>query len=226
MDIKIKNRDGVKLLTAEKYCEEDINILFDESLLTTDVEDGILKNSLTGTYTNNRITSLKDYALYKSKISSFNSTSLQILGAQCLAYAPIVECNIPNVTQATSGASFYNCTKLKKLYLPNINSTFGNNCHGCTALTYVYFEKVPTITNQCFNNCSSLVAVIINKSTLCTLGHTNVFNNTPIAKGTGFVYVPDSLVDSYKSATNWSTYASQIKPLEEIPQEIKEELGL
>lgn len=36
------------------------------------------------------------------------------------------------------------------------------------------------------------------------------------------VYVPDNLVDEYKSATNWSTVADQIKPLSELPQEVKD----
>lgn len=36
------------------------------------------------------------------------------------------------------------------------------------------------------------------------------------------VYVPDTLVDEYKSATNWSTVADQIKPLSELPQEVKD----
>lgn len=36
------------------------------------------------------------------------------------------------------------------------------------------------------------------------------------------VYVPDSLVDEYKAATNWVLVADQIKPLSELPQEIKD----
>jgi len=44
-------------------------------------------------------------------------------------------------------------------------------------------------------------------------------NNSMQAKGTGYIYVPDVLVDSYKSDANWSTYASQIKPLSEYVEE-------
>lgn len=39
MEFKIKNKDGVKLLTAKTYCKEDINITFDESLLGVDTSD-------------------------------------------------------------------------------------------------------------------------------------------------------------------------------------------
>jgi hypothetical protein len=60
--------------------------------------------------------------------------------------------------------------------------------------------------------------IIRNSTTLATLGSTNAFSNTPIASGTGYIYVPDDLVDRYKQATNWSTYASQIKGISELPQ--------
>lgn len=45
---------------------------------------------------------------------------------------------------------------------------------------------------------------------------TNAFTGTKIASGTGYVYVPDELVEEYKVATNWSTFANQIKPLSEL----------
>lgn len=62
---------------------------------------------------------------------------------------------------------------------------------------------------------------------MCTLGNANAFSNCYHILGTvnatynpeglkdGYIYVPDALVDSYKAATNWSTYASQIRPLSE-----------
>jgi hypothetical protein len=50
---------------------------------------------------------------------------------------------------------------------------------------------------------------------MCPLWNKNSFDSSSIAKGTGYVYVPRSLVDSYKSATNWSTYANQFRALED-----------
>ena len=68
-----------------------------------------------------------------------------------------------------------------------------------------------------FINCTTLTAVIIRKSdSICTLTNINAFSGTPIASGTGYIYVPNDLVDSYKAATNWSTYATQIKPISEL----------
>ena len=50
---------------------------------------------------------------------------------------------------------------------------------------------------------------------LCSLDSTNAFTGTPIASGTGYIYVPAVLIDSYKAATNWSTYAAQFRALED-----------
>ena len=36
-----------------------------------------------------------------------------------------------------------------------------------------------------------------------------------IANGKGYIYVPRAMVDTLKSATNWSTYATQIRALED-----------
>ena len=47
------------------------------------------------------------------------------------------------------------------------------------------------------------------------LSNTSAFNSTPITFGTGYIYAPRALVDSYKAATNWSTYADQICALED-----------
>jgi hypothetical protein len=49
------------------------------------------------------------------------------------------------------------------------------------------------------------------------LADVNVLANTTIASGTGKIYVPKSMVASYKNATNWSTYASKIVAIEDNP---------
>ena len=48
-----------------------------------------------------------------------------------------------------------------------------------------------------------------------TLENADAFSGTPIADGTGFIYVPSSLVETYHAATNWSIYAAQITAITE-----------
>jgi hypothetical protein len=66
---------------------------------------------------------------------------------------------------------------------------------------------------------TALETVILRKTDkICTLQVTNALSGTPIEKGTGYVYVPRDLVDAYKSASNWSTYANQIRAIEDYPE--------
>ena len=76
---------------------------------------------------------------------------------------------------------------------------------------------VTSIAATAFDTCSALTTVILRKNQVCTLANVSAFNSTPIKSGTGYVYVPSALVDSYKTATNWSTYAAQIRAIEDYP---------
>ena len=73
---------------------------------------------------------------------------------------------------------------------------------------------------QVFTGCSVLKTLILRPASLVSLGNINNFNSTPFASGGtgGTLYVPQSLISSYQSATNWSTilgYANnQILPIE------------
>lgn len=65
-----------------------------------------------------------------------------------------------------------------------------------------------------FQNCESLTSVIIRGTTMGTLGNSNAFENTPIANGTGYIYVPSKCISNYQTGENWVTYKNQIRTLE------------
>ena len=56
---------------------------------------------------------------------------------------------------------------------------------------------------------SSISTLVINTSTLCSLASTNAFTGTLIES----IKVPSSLVNSYKTAANWSSYATRISAI-------------
>jgi hypothetical protein len=90
--------------------------------------------------------------------------------------------------------------------------------YGCTALTVVDVPNVTTIATNSMEGCSALTALVLRSATVCTMASSNALNNTAIKNGTGFIYVPRSLVDSYKSQTNFSNYAAQIRAIEDYPE--------
>ena len=127
-----------------------------------------------------------------------------------------------NVT--TMAYMFYNCSILTNIDLSNFNtskttsmSNMFNTCRSLESIDLSVFDasKVTNMSSM-FYNCNNLKKVIINNPVVFNL-RTTVFLSTPINDGTGFIYVPDDLVETYKSATNWSTYADQIKGMSELP---------
>ena len=88
----------------------------------------------------------------------------------------------------------------------------------CSALTAANFPAVTSIGSAAFYSCSALTALILRSGTMATLGGKSAFTSTPIKSGTGYIYVPAALVDSYKAPSNWSTYANQIRAIEDYPE--------
>ena len=82
-------------------------------------------------------------------------------------------------------------------------------CYYQTALNQAVLNNCTTINEYAFAN-SGLQKLIINTQTVCTLTSSTAFEGTVIASGTGSIYVPDNLVSTYKTATNWNLYADQI----------------
>ena len=113
--------------------------------------------------------------------------------------------------------AFKGCTALTEVDFPAATSIGRYAFEGCTALTKADFRAVTSIDDQAFYWCSKLTTLILRSETMATLISTKTFTDTAIKKGTGYIYVPSALVDSYKAATNWSTFANQIRAIEDYP---------
>ena len=109
------------------------------------------------------------------------------------------------------------CTKLTSVMLPAVRTTDGNSMIGCSEVRKADFSNLQNIRYSTFYSNKKLVTLIIRTQVVTKLENTSAFKDTPIASGTGYVYVPSALVDSYKTATNWSTYADQIRAIEDYP---------
>ena len=101
-------------------------------------------------------------------------------------------------------------------FLNGCPSTGWNVFDGCTGITSMDFPVCNFIRGNTFAGCSSLTKIILRSETVAGSDGINPMTGTPIANGTGFIYVPDALVETYKLTTNWTVYASQIKPISEL----------
>lgn len=125
--------------------------------------------------------------------------------------------DIPNAVSVGDYAFVY-CNALQEIVLPSTTTIAAFAFQNCPVLTKADLHNVHSLQSNTFTN-TNLTTLILRKTDgITNNGSTSVFNNTPIAKGTGFIYVPNNLVEQYKAATNWKTYAAQIRAIEDYPE--------
>lgn len=123
--------------------------------------------------------------------------------------ASLVTANLP-CAESIGFSSFDGCSKLETVNIPLLKDVESGLFKSCVQLKMVDLPLVKSIASNAFYTCMRMTALILRSETVCTLGSTNAFTNC-----TAYIYVPSSLIDSYKSATNWSTYAAQFRALED-----------
>lgn len=136
----------------------------------------------------------------------------------CQAATKLITVNLPNVTSLGAYA-FYQCSNLKTVTLPKLTSISTQTWYMCPKLEYADCGQLNSITAQTFASCTALKTLILRKTSgICTLANNNAVSGSGIGKGTGYVYVPSALIDTYKTATNWSTFAAQFRAIEDYPE--------
>lgn len=191
----------------------------------------LVDRSISGAYENDRVTAVGNYALFACK----NLTEAHFLSAVTIGNNAFCECNAlitANLPAATAlgNQAFQNCLKLEDVSIPLVATVGTSAFSACNQkLTRLDLPSVTTIDASAFNNCYSLMTVILRSNTVASLKNTNAFVGCYHFLGTtnatynpnglkdGYIYVPKALVDSYKAATNWSTYANQIRAIEDYP---------
>ena len=151
-----------------------------------------------------------------------NCSSLsQISFPMCEYIGNSVFCSCRSLTQVNlpmcgyiGSYAFQNCSSLSQISFP-VCSYIGRGALAfCSLLTQVNLPMCGYIGINAFVSCTSLNMITIGYSGVCNLNNSNAFSKTQITSSTGSIYVPASLVDSYKSATNWSYFSTQIFPIE------------
>ena len=115
---------------------------------------------------------------------------------------------LPSGVKSIAGYTFNNCNCLLHVTIPSGVISVGNSAfNGCYSLTSVTIPSaVTSMDNRAFYACYYMTEYHIKPTTPPTIG-TNVFYR--IASDCK-IYVPSASVNTYKAASEWSTYASQI----------------
>jgi hypothetical protein len=118
---------------------------------------------------------------------------------------------IPDSVTTIGDAAFHTCTNLTSITIPNSVTIIGPNAFSnCSSLTSITIgNSVTTIDDFAFSSCSGLASITVQATTPPTLSNTNAFTNTNNCP----IYVPSASVETYKSATNWSSLSSRIQAI-------------
>ena len=123
-----------------------------------------------------------------------------------LMYDTLTSVSFP-VATSIGVQAFSGCSALTSVEFPLVTSIGEQAFLYCSALTSVDLPAVTSIGTVAFYDCMSLTTMYIGteSDTVCTLGVGG------IPESVTDIYVPEALVESYKTAPNWSDFADKIK---------------
>lgn len=177
--------------------------------------------SLTSITLPTALTIIKDYAFAQCR----SLTSI-IIPNNCTSIGPqvfsgcsaLTSITLPDNITTLDNSVFSGCGSLEKITIPNSVTSIGEYTFSdCLTLTKIIIPKnVATIKKYAFRLCSSISEYHLEPITPPSLENTNAFQGI---SSDCIIYVPysadHSILNAYKTATNWSTYASY---MQEEPQ--------
>lgn len=195
-----------------------------------DLLDARIAGTLSGTYSNSTLSIIRKYRAFNglniqsiylpqcktigsyvfhgySSLTSIDLPQCESINDYAFQYCySLISVNLPNCSYIGSNAFGY-CSSLTSIDLPNCSyiSIYAFAC--CSSLTSINLPKCSYIGNYAFYNCSSLTSIYLTSTSLVSLANINAFYSTPLSKSTytgtfGSIYVPSSLLASYKTKAN------------------------
>ena len=132
-------------------------------------------------------------------------------------YSDVKKMTIGTFNDGTYGkkltSSFaYNCYNLEEIKLPSdVTEIPSSGFYWCQALReFVVPATVTKIDTYSFANCKNLRRLVMLSSTPPTLSGTSAFNSDTLFRIEVPYSADHSVLNAYKTATNWSTYASRM----------------
>ena len=133
-------------------------------------------------------------------LTSVSLPNAEIIGVKtfkgCTKLSSLV---LPKVYEIRTNA-FDGCIELESIDLPSLRKLGQYAFAGCTALKMADLHNVPSIPNHVFRKSTNLGTLYLRNDAVVTLADVGAFFGVEAIT----VYVPGSLIESYKAADNWS----------------------
>lgn len=192
--------------------------------------DALIDGSITEVSSN--VENVRPYAFYKTEIVKANLPLATKIGTFTFnGCKKLREVNLPMVTVMERQA--FQSTQIEKITFPRLIVLAEKSFEGNISLIEADFFSLESIQSNAFLYCHRLQFVMLRSETMCTLSNTNAFGSCLRLQGTannaynpngeykGYIFVPRALLSDddetkdYRRATNWSTFSSWFRALED-----------
>lgn len=178
--------------------------------------DDIAQKNISGDITIT-VDSIAKSAFESCPISSVTAPNLVTISNYAFGSTGLVTADFPSAT-TVGPYSFQYCVSLERIRLPVCTQIQRNAFQQDTVLNMVDLPRVTSIALYAFYWCRYLDTVILRSPSVVSLGNSNAFLNAGANIEKLYIYVPSTLLESYKNATNWSTYADNFRAIEDYPE--------
>ena len=220
---KVEIGSGVLAISAYAfaYCYSLASVTIPDSV--TNIDGSAFNNcySLASVTIPDGVTSIAANAFNKcySLASVTISDGVTVISAYAFAYCySLASVTIPDSVTNIYNNVFQYCSSLASVTIPDSVTSIDENAFGiCTSLASVTIpDGVTNIYSGAFFNCYCVAEYHITRTTPPTLSNASAF---AFIAADCVIYVPysadHSILEAYKTASNWSTYASY---MQEEPQ--------
>ena len=202
---------------------------------TSSNENRVYANCVQAVRLGSAVTSIGGNAFYNChRLASITipSSVTSIGGSAFYNCYSLASITIPSGVTSIESSTFSSCYGLASIAIPSsVTSIAGSALQSCSSLASATIPSgVTSIGNYAFSSCPSLASIAI-PSSVTSIGNAAFsgcygmaeYHIQPTAVPTGgttmfasissdcVIYVPSASLDSYKTATNWSTYASYMR---------------
>ena len=209
------------MISGGVYLSESQTILGDVNLVPENIVEGVsifgivgtLHSGITETFSPSLPFIVNEY----SKSSCYITGISKVAPYRFYSNSYIETVNLPDCLEIRISA-FYGCDNLRTVTLLNVLSIYSNAFRGCSQLETVYLSNCIFLSETAFNYCSALSNLYLFGSSIPQIDIVSGYgalSGTPIASSSGSIFVPLSMLEDYKVASQWSRYSSRFVAIEQ-----------